>query len=187
MAFRALVPEPPLLHDGCMNRPLRTLLALCSLVAALYGARLLAAQDTPPQPPATAPSQEPSTPQPQPDDISGTYTFLRDGEYLQVNVEQKRVSGFVSRFADDSKDSAFLTHFFKEAALEKEKLTFTTRTVNAVWFEFKGKVKRGAAKTREDEGYFVLEGTLTRHQSDVNGKDSAQSRKVEFKLFPETP
>lgn len=169
-----------------MTRPLRTLLAVCSLAAALYGARLLAAQDAPPQPPTTAPSQQPSLPQ-QPEDISGTYTFLREGEYLQVNVEEKRVSGFVSRFADDSKDSAFITHFFKEAALDHAKLSFTTRTVNAVWFEFKGKVRRGPAKTREDEGYFVLEGTLTRHQSDAAGKNSAQSRKVEFKLFPETP
>lgn len=165
-----------------MTRPLRTLLAMCSLAAALYGARLLSAQDVPP--PATTPSQQPSAQQSE--DISGTYTFLRDGEYLQVNVEENRVSGFVSRFADDSEDS-FLTHFFKEAALDKDKLSFATRTVNAVWFEFKGKVKRGAAKSREDEGYFVLEGTLIRHQSDAAGKSSAQSRKVEFKLFPETP
>ncbi len=119
-----------------------------------------------------------------PDDVSGTYTFLKEGEYLQVNLEEGKVTGFVSRFGQlESDKGAFLDHFFDKASLVGNKLKFTTRKVHGVWFEFEGKVGRGEGKTPAEDGYIVLIGTLTEHTTDGAGKASSQSRKATFKSF----
>src|SRR5579862_9962236 len=71
---------------------------------------------------------------------SGMYTFLKDGEFVQITVEDAgRVTGFISRFGDgDSDRGAFLDQFFKQGKLEGSKLNFTTDTVHGTWFEFSG-------------------------------------------------
>lgn len=126
----------------------------------------------------SAPAQE---------DYSGMYTFLREGEFVQITVEDAgHVTGFVSRYGDGESDQGtFLDHFFKQGKLEGHDLTFTTETVHGTWFEFKGKLDRGPAKTRAQEGYYVLKGTLTENLTDAAKKVTAKSREVEFKLFPE--
>jgi len=121
------------------------------------------------------------------DDYSGMYGFLRDGEFLQLTIEDGvRVTGFISRFGDlDSDRGVFLDHFFKQGKLEGNKLTFTTETVHNVWFDFKGSVDRGQGKNRAAEDYYVLRGTLTENMSDANNKTSSRSRQVAFKSFPQ--
>ena len=121
------------------------------------------------------------------DDYSGMYTFLREGEFVQITVEDAgNVTGFVSRFGDsDSDHGEFLDHFFKKGKLDHQDVSFTTDTVHGTWFEFKGRVDRGPAKTRAQEGYYVLKGTLTEYTTDSEKKVSAKAREVEFKLFPE--
>ncbi|HEY1272706.1 MAG TPA: hypothetical protein VGF08_12000, partial [Terriglobales bacterium] len=84
----------------------------------------------------------------------------------------------------ESDRGAFLDHFFKEGKIEDNKLTFVTQTVHGVWFEFKGTVERGEGKTLNDEGYYVLKGTLVQSSSDAKGKVAAQTREVAFKSFP---
>ncbi len=122
-----------------------------------------------------------------PPDYSGMYTFLREAEYVQVTVEdQGKVTGYISRFGDgDSDKGAFLTQFFKQGKLDGQQLTFTTDTVHGVWFEFHGRVERGAGKTPAEEAYYVLKGTVTQYRTDSNKKVSAQERAVEWKRFPE--
>jgi hypothetical protein len=139
---------------------------LCLAVAAM-------AQQTAPPPPPT-------------DDYSGMYSFLKEGEFVQVTVEEQgKVTGFVSRYGDlESDRGAFLDHFFKDGKLDGHDLTFTTDTRHGVWYEFKGKVERGAGKARADEAYYVLKGTLTEHGKDAANKDTVRQREVEFKLFP---
>jgi hypothetical protein len=121
------------------------------------------------------------------DKYSGMYSFLRDGEFVQVTVEdQGKVTGFISRFGDlDSDKGAFLDQFFKEGKLEGTKLTFSTQTVHGVWFAFKGIIDRGEGKNRGDEAYYVLKGTLTENAIDNNKSSSARSREVAFKSFPQ--
>jgi hypothetical protein len=121
-----------------------------------------------------------------PPDYSGMYTFLREAEYVQVTVEDKgKVTGYISRFGDGESDKgAFLTQFFKQGKLDGQELTFTTDTVHGVWFEFKGKIERGAGKNPPDEAYYVLKGTVTQYRTDANKKVSAQERAVEWKRFP---
>jgi hypothetical protein len=125
---------------------------------------------------------------PQGDDrgISGTYTFVRDGETLQVNVEEGKVAGWVTRFGEgDSDKGQRIDQFFEKAALQGDQLSFTTKVIHGVWFEFQGKVARGPAKSRAEEGYYVIHGTLKQYTSDADKHVSAKEREVEFKLFPE--
>ena len=139
--------------------------------------------------PAQAPSQSRPAESAKPAaDYSGMYSFLREGEFLQLTVEDdgRVVTGFLSRYGDlDSDRGAFLNQFFKKAKLDGNKLTFTTETVHGVWFEFSGSVVRGAGKTQADEAYFVLKGTLAQNSTDAAKKSSSQSREVAFKSFPQ--
>jgi hypothetical protein len=113
------------------------------------------------------------------------YTFLREGEFVEVDVDGGRVTGFVSRYGEsDSDRGAFLDHMVSKGAMEDHKLTFTTRSVHGVSFEFKGTVERGEGKTPTAEGYYVIKGTLTQLTEDKNHKTTAQSREVVFKSFP---
>ena len=120
-------------------------------------------------------------------DYSGMYSFLRDGEFVQVTVEdQGRVTGFISRYGDSESDrGVFLDHFFKSGKLEGNQLAFTTETVHGVWFEFHGTVERGEGKSRADEAYYVLKGTLIENIIDETKKTSSRSREVALKSFPQ--
>ena len=120
-------------------------------------------------------------------EYSGMYSFLRDGEFVQVTVEdQGRVTGFVSRYGDlESDRGAFLDHFFKQGKLDGNKLTFATETVHGLWFEFRGTVERGEGKKAGDEAYYVLKGTLTENSTDDSKKTSSRSREVALKSFPQ--
>jgi hypothetical protein len=114
------------------------------------------------------------------------YTFLKEGEFLQITIEDAgRVTGFISRFGDgDSDRGAFLDQFFKQGKLEGSKLNFTTDTVHGTWFEFSGTVERGEGKTLDEEAYYVVKGTLAEHETDAANKTSSKSRAVTFKSFP---
>lgn len=118
---------------------------------------------------------------------SGMYSFLKEGEFVQVTVEEAgHVTGFVSRFGDGESDKgAFLDQFFKSGKIEENKLSFTTEIVHGVAFDFKGTVERGDGKNPGDEGYLMLKGTLTENASDVNKKVTSHSREVVFKMFPQ--
>ena len=148
--------------------------------------------------PVRAQSSRPASPSSQPpvsvakdakagQQYSGMYAFLREGEFVQVTIENEgTVTGFVSRYGDGESDKgAFLDLFFKSGKLEGSSLSFTTQTVHAVWFEFKGTVERGEGKNPGDEAYYVLKGTLTENSSDASKKISSRSRPVTFKMFPQ--
>jgi len=118
---------------------------------------------------------------------SGMYSFLKEGEFVQVTVEDEgRVTGFISRFGDGESDKgAFLDQFFKSGKLEGNKLSFTTEIVHGIAYDFKGLVERGEGKNPGDDSYFLLKGTLTENASDVNKKVTSHSREVVFKMFPQ--
>ena len=118
---------------------------------------------------------------------AGMYTFLKEGEFVQVTVEDDgSVSGFISRFAEGESDKgALLDQFFKNGKLDGNKLNFTTEVVHGVAFDFKGSVERGEGKVPGDDAYFVLKGTLTENVTDVNKKVTAHARDVVLKMFPQ--
>lgn len=133
--------------------------------------------DSRPAPSAPVPGSE----------YSGMYSFSRDGEFVQVTVEdQGRVTGFVSRYGDAESDRGdFLDHFFKSGKLDGNQLTFATETVHGVSFEFRGTIERGEGKNPGDEAYYVLKGTLVETTTDDSKKTASRSRQVAFKSFPQ--
>lgn len=147
------------------------------LLLLLLASALLSAQDATPAAPAVPPSA----------DYSGMYSFLQDGEFVQLTIEDAgRVTGFISRYGDlESDRGQFLDHFFKPGKLDGSKLNFTTETVHGVWYEFKGSVERGPGKNPGDEAYYVLKGTLVQNTTDSSKKTSSKSRDVTFKSFPQ--
>ena len=119
-------------------------------------------------------------------DYSGMYSFLREGEFLQITIEdESKISGFVSRFGDlESDKGTFLDQFIKSGEFKGGKLTFITETVHGTWFTFEGAPARGSGRDSGEEGFYVLRGTLKRFNTDAEKKTTSQERKVEFKSFP---
>jgi hypothetical protein len=146
------------------------------LALILLACSLLVAGQNPPQN---------STPAKPTADYSGMYSFVQEGEFVQITVEDEgRVTGFVSRYGDSESDrGAFLDQFFKQGKLDGTKLTFTTDAVHGVWYEFKGAVERGEGKTPSDEAYYVVKGTLTEYRTDANKRVTSKSHEVTFKSF----
>lgn len=136
------------------------------------------------QAPTPAPAPKPAAD----DDISGMYTFLQEGEFVQINIEDGlQVTGFVSRYGDtDSDKGEFLDHMFSGGELKGNHLRFKTKTVHGISYEFTGTVERGDGKTPSDEGYRVLRGKLTEYTEENGGKKTTtKSREVTFKSFPQ--
>ena len=128
-------------------------------------------------------AQTPSNPA---EDYSGMYSFVREGEFVQITVEDNGlVSGFISRFGDSQSDKgAFLDQFFKSGKIEGNKVSFTTESIHGVWYKFDGVFDRGPGKKPEDEGYYVVRGTLTLYREAADHKTTSEDRKVEFTSFP---
>jgi hypothetical protein len=107
---------------------------------------------------------------------------------VQINLEPDGVSGYISRRGDlESDRGVFLDQFFTRAAVDGHDVSFTTRPLHGVWFEFKGRYERGAGKTKNDDGYYVIKGTLTQFTTDANKNATSRSRQVEFKLLAQPP
>lgn len=117
-------------------------------------------------------------------DYTGMYSFLRDGEFVQLNVESgNRLTGFISRHRESGK-SPVVDHFFEKAELHDRELRFSTRKVDGVWFDFKGAISRGPGKTRDAEDYYEIKGTLTQYSSEANQEGAPKALEVTFRSFP---
>lgn len=120
------------------------------------------------------------------DDYSGMYSFLKEGEFVQITLEEKgAVTGFISRYGDASSDKGvFLDQFFKSGRLDGKNISFTTENVHGTWFTFDGMIGRGPAAKPDEEGYYILQGSLTRFSNGPDQKTTSQQRQVEFRSFP---
>jgi hypothetical protein len=123
---------------------------------------------------------------PTPDDYSGMYSFVKDGEFIQITIEDKgSVSGFISRFGDSEGDrGTFLNQFLKSGKYQAGKLSFTSESVHGIWFTFEGGFARGTGKQPDEEAYYLLRGALTRFTTEAEKKTTSQVTQVEFKSFP---
>lgn len=122
------------------------------------------------------------------EDISGMYSFLREGEFVQINMEENGVSGYISRHGDlDSDRGAFLDQFFDKASIDGHDVFFNTKPLHGVTFEFKGQFERGPAKSKVQDGYYILHGTLTELITGGDNKTTSRSREVTFKLLAQPP
>jgi hypothetical protein len=118
------------------------------------------------------------------EDISGMYSFLKEGEFLQINLEKNAVTGYISRMGEsDSDHGVFLDQFFATADIQDHAVSFITRPLHGMWYEFKGKFDRGPGKAKTDDGYYVLRGTLKEFSGNADKSANQRSRAVEFKLL----
>ncbi len=118
-------------------------------------------------------------------DISGMYSFLREGEFVQLTVDDGKLSGYISRFGDsDSDKGQFIDQFFDKTSLQGGRLSFTTKTIHGMWYDFSGTITTTAGRKPPEEGYRVIKGTLMQHLTDAKGVEKAMQRQVEFKSFP---
>jgi hypothetical protein len=119
-------------------------------------------------------------------DITGLYSFVHEGEFVQIEVSGGKVTGLISRFKDENPEKAeFVDQFFQEAKLEGTTLSFRTQVADGVSFEFSGTVERGPGKTASDEGYWNVRGTLTEHRTSSDGKVSKKTHELTLKSFPQ--
>ena len=139
---------------------------------------------------ATAASAQ-STEKPEPvvtSDITGLYSFLHEGEFVQIEVSDGKVTGLISHFKDEDPDkSEFVDQYFDEAKLEGSTLTFHTKPLDGLWFEFTGTVERGPTKIQGDEAYWIVRGTVIEHHTGADGKSSDKKHSVSLKSFPVDP
>ena len=96
-------------------------------------------------------------------EASGEYA-LGSGGMVDVELQPDRLSGFITRLGDrESDEGTPLTFFFATSRLSGQRLAFTTRQVHGVWFSFDGTIVRGSARSRDEQGYYLLQGQLVLH------------------------
>lgn len=135
------------------------------------------------QPPSSAPGMTKA--KGSVDDPSGMYSFLRDGEFVQLTLDDGKLSGYISRFGDTESDKGtFIDQFFDRASLDGNHLSFTTKTVHGTWYGFIGEIAKTPGKQPAQEGYRVIKGNLIQHTMDADNADKPRQREVEFKSFP---
>jgi hypothetical protein len=119
-------------------------------------------------------------------DITGMYSFLHEGEFVQIEVNGTKVTGLVSHFKDEDSDKAeFVDQYLEHATLEGPTLSFRTKVADGLWFEFSGSVERGPAKTPSDEGYWIVRGTLIEHHTGTDGKTTEKTHSLNLNSFPQ--
>jgi hypothetical protein len=117
-------------------------------------------------------------------EASGEYT-LGSGEFVDVELQPDRLTGYITRLGDrESDEGTPLTFFFATSRLSGQRFSFTTRQVHSVWFSFEGTIVRGNARSRDQQGYYLLEGQLVLH--DVASR-TQQVRNVSLPLARQYP
>lgn len=132
-------------------------------------------------------TQQPAKSQPEPaGDITGLYSFVHEGEFVQIEVNDGKVTGLISHFKNDDQDKAeFVDQYFEQAKLEGSTLSFRTKSADGAWFEFTGTVERGPGKSPSDDAYWIVKGTLTEQHSSPDGKATAKAHELTLRSFPQ--
>jgi hypothetical protein len=121
-----------------------------------------------------------------PADVSGPYDFDHRNESIEIDIGGNKLTGYISRLGDAETDSNTpLTFFFDRTSVVGNQIQFQTRVVHGVWYSFHGTILRGDGKTREDEGYYVLHGSLQEHHprggEEKSADETIENRSVDFK------
>ena len=117
-------------------------------------------------------------------EASGEYA-LGSGGMVDVELQPDRLSGFITRLGDrESDEGTPLTFFFATSRLSGQRLAFTTRQVHGLWFSFDGTIVRGSARSRDQQGYYLLQGQMVMH--DV-ASQTQQARMVSLPLARQNP
>lgn len=121
-----------------------------------------------------------------PGDVSGAYHFTHFNDSIEIDIEGNKLSGYISQLGDSDTDkNTALTFFFSKTSIDGSQIAFETRVLHGIWYSFRGTIFRGEAKTREEDGYYVLHGILQEHHPQASDGKSAdetiERRVVSFK------
>jgi hypothetical protein len=115
-----------------------------------------------------------------PPDVSGEYLIDEVGSTIEITLDAGKISGYVTRMGDEQSDKDTpLTFFFDRATANGDRVSFATRKVHGIWYEFDGSILRGDMKaTRAENGYYRLKGKWTTY----DGRRSAALKEEEVSL-----
>jgi hypothetical protein len=122
-----------------------------------------------------------------PNEAAGSYALSPNpAEVIEIILngsgDEVRLQGYLTRIGDGVSDrGAPLTYFFARTTVNPARLTFITRQVHGVWWNFAGSIERGSVQTSAQKGFYFLNGTLTEHFD--NGQSAP--RRVSLPLLPE--
>lgn len=118
-----------------------------------------------------------------PQDASGEYLIDESGSTIEITLDEGRLSGYITRMGDEQSDkNTPLTFFFDQATAKGQQVSFMTKKVHGIWYEFTGTIERGDARTnRNENGYYLLKGWWTIHDDARNTKSRDE---VSFKSTP---
>ncbi len=122
----------------------------------------------------------PQVPSTLPSDASGEYKLGRPGDVIEIILDGNGLTGYISMIGKTERDKdAALTYFFDQTELDAKTLSFTTRPVHGKSYSFEGTIVRGPVTDRAKDGYYMLHGTLTLHNS---ADRSEQPQRVDLPL-----
>jgi len=118
-----------------------------------------------------------------PENAYGLYRFSDRpkaiGEGLQIIEQFGDVSGYLTITDGKGSHTLYSSYFLSSVAGGNSHFAFTTRAVHGVSYSFDGHVQRGPGMAPAQEGYYVLNGTLTTRDQ---AGGAIQSRTVTFSL-----
>ncbi len=118
-------------------------------------------------------------------DISGMYSLLHEGEFVQIVVDDTRVTGVISHYRnEDPEKGEFVDVSLDKASLDGTTLSFRSKAMEGEWLEFTGIVERGPARSRSEEGYWLVRGTLVEHCKNADGKAEEKRHSITLRSFP---
>jgi len=125
----------------------------------------------------TEPATVVKSPSTLPQDVSGAYLLSSEpGDAIQIILQRRELGGYVSTRASDR--DAPLTLFFSRTVLDGPRLSFDTEQIHGIWFSFEGTIVRGSGRSKDEEGYYLLQGMLTRHS---NAEKLSEPRNVSLR------
>lgn len=127
-----------------------------------------------------------------PDDVSGSYHFTHFNDSIEIDIDRNgrngrvALSGYISQLGDENTDkNTPLTFFFNKTSIDGSQIAFETKVVHGIWYSFHGTIFRGEAASRDQDGYYVLHGTLLEHHpqsgDDKSADETIERRIVNFK------
>ncbi|MFZ0663412.1 MAG: hypothetical protein WAM66_12020 [Acidobacteriaceae bacterium] len=99
-----------------------------------------------------------------PENASGEYELDGQGSVIQITIEHGRLRGYVTKMDHETA----LTLFFERTTIDRDRLSFRTKTVHGLRYSFQGTIVRGDAESLSRSGFYRLVGELTSYRNRGN-------------------
>jgi len=125
-----------------------------------------------------------------PTEAWGHYTFGRELDLLEVDLEPRGMTGYITLMGDKAlkhtpDKKAPLTFFFAKTRVGGDSVYFLTQQIHRLSYEFTGTLAQTPPRDKSLAVGYSLVGTLTTHRIGDDGKKHDASRHVEFKRVME--